>query len=53
VGGGCHCARDSVGAIKAAGFLVERVRSFDLGPSWVITNPHVLGTARAPGLPAP
>lgn len=47
--GGCHCARDTVAAIEAAGFEVERVRSFDLGPSWVITNPHVLGTARAPG----
>jgi SAM-dependent methyltransferase len=45
--GGCHCARDTVAAIEAAGFTVERVRSFDLGPSWVITNPHVLGVATA------
>jgi SAM-dependent methyltransferase len=48
VGGGCHCSRDTVGAIEAAGFRVERVRSFDLGPSWGITNPHKLGAARAP-----
>jgi ubiquinone/menaquinone biosynthesis C-methylase UbiE len=49
VGGGCHCARDTVAAIEAAGFQVERSRSLDFGPSWVITNPHVLGAARAPG----
>lgn len=46
--GGCHCARHTVGAIEGAGFAIERVRSFDLGPSWGITNPHVLGAARAP-----
>jgi ubiquinone/menaquinone biosynthesis C-methylase UbiE len=46
--GGCHCARDAVGAIEAAGFAVERVRSFDLGPSWIHTNPHVLGAASTP-----
>jgi ubiquinone/menaquinone biosynthesis C-methylase UbiE len=46
VGGGCHCARDTVGAIEAAGFHIERLRSLDFGPSWVITNPHVLGLAR-------
>lgn len=51
VGGGCHCARDTVGAIEAAGFRIERVGSFDLGPSWVVTNPHVLGMARAPKAP--
>jgi hypothetical protein len=47
--GGCHCARDTVGAIEAAGFQVERVRSFDLGPSWGHTNPHVVGVARPAG----
>jgi ubiquinone/menaquinone biosynthesis C-methylase UbiE len=47
VGGGCHCARDTVGAIEAAGFRIERLRSLDLGPSWMVTNPHVLGLARA------
>jgi ubiquinone/menaquinone biosynthesis C-methylase UbiE len=50
VGGGCHCARDTLAAIEAAGFHVERSRSLDFGPSWVITNPHVLGVARAPSL---
>ena len=48
--GGCHCSRDTVGAIEAAGFQVERVRDFDLGPPWGHTNPHALGVARvAPG----
>lgn len=48
LGGGCHCARDTVGTIEAAGFRIERMRRFDLGPSWLVTNPHVLGFARAP-----
>jgi ubiquinone/menaquinone biosynthesis C-methylase UbiE len=47
LGGGCHCSRDTVGAIRAAGFSVERVRSFNLGPGWMHTNPHVIGLARA------
>jgi ubiquinone/menaquinone biosynthesis C-methylase UbiE len=55
--GGCHCARDTVSAIEAAGFDIERVRSFDLGPALMHTNPHVIGTARVPrarsGLAAP
>lgn len=45
LGGGCHCARDTVGAIGAAGFAVERVRDLDVGPSWAHTNPHVIGAA--------
>jgi ubiquinone/menaquinone biosynthesis C-methylase UbiE len=49
VGGGCHCARDTVAAIEAAGFAVERVRRLDIGPAWGHTNPHVLGIARAQG----
>jgi ubiquinone/menaquinone biosynthesis C-methylase UbiE len=49
VGGGCHCARDTLAAIEAAGFHIERVQSLDFGPPWIITNPHVLGAARAPG----
>jgi ubiquinone/menaquinone biosynthesis C-methylase UbiE len=48
LGGGCHCARDTVTAIEAAGFRLERVRRFDLGPAWMHTNPHVLGVARLP-----
>lgn len=46
VGGGCHCSRDTLGAIEAAGFRIEQVRGFDLGPSWGLTNPHKLGVAR-------
>jgi ubiquinone/menaquinone biosynthesis C-methylase UbiE len=48
LGGGCHCARDTVAAIEATGFEVERVRRFDLGPAWMHTNPHVLAVGRLP-----
>jgi SAM-dependent methyltransferase len=44
---GCHCARDSVGAIKAAGFAIEQIQGFDLGPGWGLQNPHVRGIAKA------
>ena len=44
-GGGCHCSRETVAAIEAAGFELRDVRTLDLGPSWVITNPHVQGSA--------
>jgi hypothetical protein len=47
VGGGCHCARDTVAAIEAAGLDIEQVRSLDFGPSWIVTNPHMLGIAYA------
>jgi SAM-dependent methyltransferase len=43
--GGCHCARDTVAAMRAAGFDIRRVRSVDVGPGWGFTNPHVLGSA--------
>jgi ubiquinone/menaquinone biosynthesis C-methylase UbiE len=46
-GGGCHCGRDTVGAIRAAGFEIDEVQPFALGPSWTATNPHVRGRARA------
>jgi len=46
--GGCHCARDTCAAIEAAGFTIEEVEQFALGVSWLHTNPHVLGRARAP-----
>jgi SAM-dependent methyltransferase len=46
--GGCHCARDTVAAIEAAGFRIEQITSIDLGPSWINTNPFVLGIATAP-----
>jgi SAM-dependent methyltransferase len=44
-GGGCHCARDTVDAIKAAGFRVERLEHVTVGPPWGPTNPYVLGVA--------
>jgi ubiquinone/menaquinone biosynthesis C-methylase UbiE len=46
LGGGCHTSRETVAAIEAAGFQVERCDCFDLqhGP----TKPHVLGSARSP-----
>ena len=47
IAGGCHCARDTVRAIDAAGFRIERVRGFALGPSWLYTNPHVIGVGRS------
>ena len=45
VGGGSHRTRDTLAAFRDAGFSIERVRSLDVGPSWAITNPHVLGCA--------
>jgi ubiquinone/menaquinone biosynthesis C-methylase UbiE len=45
VAGGCHCARDTVGAIEAAGFQVQRVRAVTIGPAWGVTNPHIVGVA--------
>ncbi len=46
VAGGCHCSRDTLGAIREAGFSVESVRELSFGPRWGITNPHILGRAR-------
>jgi ubiquinone/menaquinone biosynthesis C-methylase UbiE len=45
--GGCHCARDTPGAIAAGGFAIERERDFMVGPKWGITSPHALGRARS------
>jgi ubiquinone/menaquinone biosynthesis C-methylase UbiE len=47
LGGGCHASRETVAAIEAAGFDLERCDRFDLqrGP----TKPHVLGRARVGG----
>jgi len=45
LGGGCHLARDTVGAIAAAGFTVERIRRFTSGPG-SLGVPFVLGVAR-------
>jgi ubiquinone/menaquinone biosynthesis C-methylase UbiE len=46
--GGCHCARDTLAAMIDAGFRVADVRRVDVGPSWLIANPHLLGRAVAP-----
>jgi ubiquinone/menaquinone biosynthesis C-methylase UbiE len=49
VGGGCHASRDTHAAIAAAGFTIERSRSFEFRPAPAIpTAPHVLGVARRP-----
>lgn len=45
LGGGCHLTRDTVGAISAAGFTVERLRRFSSGPG-SLGLPFVLGVAR-------
>lgn len=46
--GGCHCGRDTLATLQAAGLRIERASSFDLGPPWLHTNPYVLGRARTP-----
>jgi ubiquinone/menaquinone biosynthesis C-methylase UbiE len=46
IGGGCHCSRDTLSTIEAAGFTITHQRNVDLGPGWALTNPHVLGMAR-------
>jgi len=45
LGGGCHLTRDTVGAIAAAGFTIERLRRFSSGPGR-LGLPFVLGSAR-------
>jgi len=45
--GGCHCGRDTLATLREAGFDIERLQTIDLGPSWLISNPHVTGTAVA------
>jgi SAM-dependent methyltransferase len=49
--GGCHTDRDTLGAIVAAGFGVERCRGFGYPPAARAypVAPRVLGVARAPG----
>jgi len=53
VGGGCHAARDTGGAIEAAGFQIERSRRFPFRTSVVevLVTPHILGMARRPAAP--
>lgn len=44
--GGCHAARDTMGAIEAAGFIVTQVRRFDFSPGPPLPAvPHILGRA--------
>lgn len=44
--GGCHPNRATVEAVEQAGFSVESIEPFPLGP--YPTRPQVLGTARRP-----
>jgi ubiquinone/menaquinone biosynthesis C-methylase UbiE len=50
IGGGCHSARDTLAAIAAAGFVVDRAERFRFPDNQVpfITAPHVLGAAHRP-----
>jgi SAM-dependent methyltransferase len=52
--GGCHTARDPVGAITAAGLTVSELRHLRYPVTQVPTpvTHHVLGSARTPGDPA-
>lgn len=45
VAGGCHCGRDTVANVEAAGFDIEHVRHSTVGVKWGHTSPHVLGCA--------
>lgn len=47
LGGGCHPTRDTLAAIEAAGFTVERCERLSFSPSAVIPKlPYILGVAR-------
>jgi ubiquinone/menaquinone biosynthesis C-methylase UbiE len=47
VAGGCHMARDTLPAIEAAGFVVERTERFPFTPGVPVPSiPHILGVAR-------
>ena len=46
--GGCHCGRDTVAALQASGLRIEQIRTVSVGPSWLHTNPHVVGRAALP-----
>jgi ubiquinone/menaquinone biosynthesis C-methylase UbiE len=48
VAGGCHASRETLTAIRDAGFEVERCRRFDFRPAPTPTAPHILGMARRP-----
>lgn len=46
--GGCHAARDTEAAIRAAGFTVERCRRFAFPSGLPVAVPYILGMARRP-----
>ena len=48
ISGGCHCARDTVAAIEAAGFAIDSCERFRFVTSPVTrqTSPRILGVAR-------
>jgi ubiquinone/menaquinone biosynthesis C-methylase UbiE len=50
LGGGCHCNRDTEGAIAGAGFSIERCERFDFRPSPLLAmvSPIILGAAVRP-----
>jgi ubiquinone/menaquinone biosynthesis C-methylase UbiE len=50
VGGGCHAHRDTLTAIEAAGFAIERVEHLHIPVTRIPapTSPHILGTAIRP-----
>jgi SAM-dependent methyltransferase len=50
LGGGCHLARDTEQAIRAAGFEIERYEHFEFAPGFLekLAGPHILGVARRP-----
>ena len=49
VGAGCHVARDTGVAIRAAGFTVEREQDENLAPPLVPVRRHLLGRAHLAG----
>ncbi|EMY35091.1 methylase [Arthrobacter crystallopoietes BAB-32] len=45
---GCQINRDTVAALKAAGFTASIEDQFTIGPDWVPANPLLMGTATTP-----
>ncbi len=46
--GGCHPNRDTVQAIREAGFELEQVDEFHFNPALVLVRPHASGAAARP-----
>ncbi len=44
--GGCHTARDTVAAIEAAGFALERRRDLRVAPAFLPVSTQTIGVAR-------